>query len=127
MTRVTRHMAIDRLRHEQRRAPRHLLTYDEAVADALPHMHGVGDSKDQAHLVRHLLGQLPKDQSKVILMAYFKGMTYDEIAEVLGVPHGTVKSRLRLGLQKLRALWHSANHESHSSPVFSRQLTDEER
>lgn len=125
MTSVARHLAIDRLRHEQRRTPRETLSYD-AIAHLLPH-HAPAD-REHAHLLRTLLHQLPKDQLKVILMAYFKGMSYDEIADALQVPHGTVKSRLRLGLQKLRALWSEATHEegrrSGAVSALSRHETD---
>jgi RNA polymerase sigma-70 factor (ECF subfamily) len=45
---------------------------------------------------------VPDDQRKVIEMAYFMGMTHVEIAEQTGAPLGTVKSRLRIGLEKMR-------------------------
>jgi RNA polymerase sigma-70 factor (ECF subfamily) len=108
MMSVARHMAIDRLRHEQRRVPRNTVSY-ETIAHLLP-QHPLTD-REHAHLLRTLMHQLPKVQLRVILMAYFRGMSYDEIADALGVPHGTVKSRLRLGLQKLRALWSEATHD----------------
>lgn len=122
MMSVARHMAIDRLRHEQRRAPRNTVSY-ETIAHLLP-QHPPTD-REHAHLLRTLMNQLPKDQLKVILMAYFKGMSYDEIADALGVPHGTVKSRLRLGLQKLRALWRDATHDaSRAVAMLPRHDTD---
>ena len=104
---VTRFAAIDRLRREGRR-PR---------PDAL----AAGDPDDQGTLerllptdhaawergqhLRLLLAQLPPDQRQVIELAYFGGLTHSELAEQLGVPLGTVKGRLRLGLEKLRASW----------------------
>ena len=52
--------------------------------------------------VRGALEELPKDQTKVIELAYFGGFTHTEIADMLGIPIGTVKGRMRLGLAKLR-------------------------
>lgn len=48
------------------------------------------------------LGRLPETQAEVITLAYFGGMTHTEIAEELDLPAGTVKGRMRLGLEKLR-------------------------
>lgn len=58
----------------------------------------------QAMDVRAALGALPEEQRVAIELAYFEGLTHVEIAERLGIPLGTVKSRLRLGLQKLHDL-----------------------
>jgi RNA polymerase sigma-70 factor (ECF subfamily) len=54
--------------------------------------------------VRAALASLPADQRESIELAYFGGLSYPEIAQRLNVPLGTVKSRLRLGLQKLRGV-----------------------
>lgn len=51
----------------------------------------------------HALGRIPPEQRRVIVLAYFGGMSQSEIAIQLQVPLGTVKKRIRLGLQKLRA------------------------
>jgi len=58
----------------------------------------------RAELVRSALEQLPADQKKSIELAYFSGYTHVEIAQLMGVPLGTVKGRLRIGLQKLKSL-----------------------
>jgi len=52
--------------------------------------------------VRAALQTLPSDQRRVVELAYFSGYTHTEIAEVIDVPLGTVKGRMRLGLQRLR-------------------------
>jgi RNA polymerase sigma-70 factor, ECF subfamily len=52
-----------------------------------------------------LLEQLPAEQRQVVDLAFFGGLTHSELAEHLGLPLGTVKGRLRLGLEKLRSLW----------------------
>ena len=58
--------------------------------------------RDEAREVREALGTLPPEQCKVIELAYFGGFTHSEIAEMLATPIGTVKGRMRLGLEKLR-------------------------
>ena len=55
--------------------------------------------------LRLVLEQLPAEQREIIELAYFGGLTHSELAEHLGLPLGTVKGRLRLGLEKLRVLW----------------------
>jgi RNA polymerase sigma-70 factor, ECF subfamily len=52
--------------------------------------------------VREALKTLPEEQLKILELAYFSGYTHVEIAELLDVPLGTVKSRMRLGLKKMR-------------------------
>jgi RNA polymerase sigma-70 factor, ECF subfamily len=56
----------------------------------------------QREQVREALGSLPKEQLKILELAYFSGYTHVEIADLLGLPLGTVKGRMRLGLKKLR-------------------------
>lgn len=59
---------------------------------------------DNAERVALALAELPENQLEVIRLAYFDGLSHAEIAERLGQPLGTVKSRVRLGLNRLRAL-----------------------
>jgi RNA polymerase sigma-70 factor (ECF subfamily) len=56
----------------------------------------------QREQVREVLKTLPSEQSKVLELAYFSGYTHVEIAELLDLPLGTVKGRIRLGLKKIR-------------------------
>jgi RNA polymerase sigma-70 factor (ECF subfamily) len=58
--------------------------------------------RDEALTVRDALGELPAEQRRVIELAYFGGFTHTQIAELLAVPVGTVKGRMRLGLGKMR-------------------------
>jgi RNA polymerase sigma-70 factor (ECF subfamily) len=58
---------------------------------------------DQRRLILTALAQLPLEQRQTIELAYFGGFTQQEIAERLNQPLGTVKTRIRLGMQKLRA------------------------
>ncbi len=56
----------------------------------------------QRDQVREALNTLPQEQLKILELAYFSGYTHVEIADLLGLPLGTVKGRMRLGLKKLR-------------------------
>ena len=56
----------------------------------------------QREQVREALSTLPKEQVKILELAYYSGYTHVEIAELLGLPLGTVKGRMRLGLKKIR-------------------------
>ncbi len=58
--------------------------------------------RDEATAIRAMLEELPAEQSRVIELAYYGGFTHSEISEMLEAPIGTVKGRMRLGLQKLR-------------------------
>lgn len=104
---VTRFAAIDRLRREGRR-PRQaeIVTGDQDEAAALERLLPTDHAAwERGQHLRLVLAQLPPDQRQIIELAYFGGLTHSELAEQLGLPLGTVKGRLRLGLEKLRSLW----------------------
>jgi RNA polymerase sigma-70 factor, ECF subfamily len=58
--------------------------------------------REEAREVRDALEQLPDEQSRVIKLAYFGGLTHVQIASMLDMPVGTIKGRMRLGLAKMR-------------------------
>jgi RNA polymerase sigma-70 factor, ECF subfamily len=100
---IVHHRAIDALRrsfvHEKRRAS------DEGIEELLE----TGERTDaeaarheEAATVRSALRGLPAEQSQVIELAYFGGFTHTEIAAMLETPVGTIKGRMRLGLEKMR-------------------------
>ncbi len=96
---VTRHCAIDRLRHERVRGGR-AVSMDEAnfpeIADAAHEIEARWND------LRHVLDSLPPEQREVIVLAYYHGLSQSEIADMMKLPLGTVKTRLRLGMEKLR-------------------------
>ena len=102
---IVRNRAIDALRREASRGPR--LDYDdEAVLERRAAPERTEEEalrRETARSLRGALEELPSDQSKVIELAYYGGFTHTEIAEMLGMPLGTVKGRMRLGLEKIRA------------------------
>ena len=104
---ITRYTAIDRLRKEQRRP-----ILDEVELDDLRigKRSMVDDPVWQdGRALRALMQQLPVEQVQVIELAFFEGMSHSELAEHLKLPLGTVKTRVRLGLHKLKTLWAETN------------------
>ncbi len=101
---VVRRRALDIARSSGRRARRNV-ALSEVLDLADPAVEDVGlllDRAVDAEQVRSALDGLPTEQRRVVDLAYFKGMTMAEIGEELDVAVGTVKSRARLALQKLR-------------------------
>ena len=97
--------AIDALRrvavHDRRRAFAEL----EDVGKEAPERTDIeAMHRMEGQAVREALAQLPPEQLRVIELAYFGGFTHTEIASMLDLPLGTVKGRMRLGLEKLRQL-----------------------
>ena len=100
---LTRSRGIDRLRTlsaRERVAEAGAKDASEAISDA------VSDAfrSEQRGLVTDALAQLPDEQKRPLMLAYFDGLTQSEIATRLGAPLGTVKTRMRTGLMKLREL-----------------------
>jgi RNA polymerase sigma-70 factor (ECF subfamily) len=100
---VVHHRAIDVLRREAARGAGRTVEESFAQDVASSRLTDVeAEQRDDAERVRRALGQLPQEQKRVIELAYFGGFTHQEIAEMLSLPAGTVKGRMRLGLGKLR-------------------------
>lgn len=100
---VVHNRAIDAFRRETVRTRRDVR--DEGVAErvqASERTEAEVERRDEARHVRAALGELPADQRQVIELAYFGGFTHSQIAEMLKLPAGTVKGRMRLGLTKMR-------------------------
>jgi len=96
--------AIDALRRTGAKAGRDVS--DEGIAERLQAPEATDTEvvrRDEARRVRGALEELPPDQRQVIELAYFGGLTHSQIAEVLELPPGTVKGRMRLGLTKMRS------------------------
>ena len=102
---IVHNRAIDALRratvHDSRRASDEGL---EERFEAPDRTDAEAARRSEAGEIRAALGVLPPDQLKVIELAYFGGFTHSEIAEMLDTPLGTVKGRMRLGLEKLRGV-----------------------
>jgi RNA polymerase sigma-70 factor (ECF subfamily) len=98
--------AIDRVRSLRRRGETFVASLDENLAPPVDHASQDRSAQrvaDRGAIVTGL-AQLPEAQREVIELAYYAGMTQSEIAERTGQPLGTVKTRIRLGLERLREL-----------------------
>ena len=105
---VTRNRAIDELRARARRS-----LNEDQIIDQPRGAYLAGESSaaefhraelvEQRGVVREALRSLPDDQRVAIELAYYRGLTQVEIAEALQTPLGTIKTRMRLGMHKLRA------------------------
>lgn len=99
---AVRHRAIDAVRKGAARGP--TLEWHEALpgSEGPDAAHEQTVAAEESRRARALLDRLPAEQREVVELAYFGGFAQTEIAERLGAPLGTVKSRSRLALEKLR-------------------------
>lgn len=98
LARITRNQALDHLRRRARRQTQELAA---DLPDA-EHLDDLIASKFQARRIRQALAEIPDEQRLPIELGFFGGITHEEIARRIATPLGTVKTRIRAGLQKLR-------------------------
>lgn len=97
---IARSRALDSLRRARRRG-------DGPGAAETAQQDGVADAAELAEsagLVRGALTRLPREQSEVIRLAFYRGFTHAEISALRGIPLGTVKTRIRLGMRRMREI-----------------------
>ena len=103
---ITHNMAIDEVRKRKRRPQRSDSDDPDvvlaAVADGGPSVEDEVWIRSLRERITRALDTLPAAQREAIELAYFRGMTHREIADALGEPLGTIKTRMRLGMHKLR-------------------------
>ena len=103
---ITHNLSIDEVRRRKRRPQKADAEEPETILASLPDEGS--DVEEEVWLsslrvsIQDALQQLPAAQREAIELAYFQGLTQREIAEVLGEPLGTIKTRMRLGMLKLR-------------------------
>jgi RNA polymerase sigma-70 factor, ECF subfamily len=104
LTVLARHRAVDLVRSELRRIARqernHRLTPQQEFRSPGDEV----EAAEAAGVVRTAVRLLPDSQRQVVELAYFGGMSYREVAQAVGIPEGTAKSRLRLALAKLESV-----------------------
>ncbi len=107
ITSVARHRAIDSLRRKGARPEGHQVVFESGEEPELVDPVGVEDQVEltqRSLTIRLAIAQLPPEQQKALALAYFKGLTHQEIAEQTGEPLGTVKTRIRLAMIKLKQI-----------------------
>ncbi len=114
---ITRNLSLTTLRKKR------MVQIDGEAAEQVPSSDENSDPEAaawrgaQRRLVQEAVAQLPPNQRKVVLLAYFDGLTHVEIAARTGEPLGTVKSRLRLALRRLEAILRSTLGDAWEAPL----------
>ncbi len=98
---IARNLRIDNARRARRETPA-LDPVDEA--DPSPDAGAILMAEDRSRRIRAAMATLPPEQAEVIRLSFFDDRPHPEIEQALGIPLGTVKSRLRLGMTRLRGL-----------------------
>ena len=109
---LARYRSIDTLRRRKVRSNINRPQWSDVQLEKLPSNDNTGEELELAETrkkVSNAIAKLPEDQQEVLAMAYFKGYTHRQIAEALNEPLGTIKTRIRLGLQKLREIFKDKN------------------
>ena len=104
MLTITRRTALDRIRADARRTSPADPSDPETVLLKIPDPR-TSSTEARWRSLRLMLTDLPAEQQQAIDLAFFKGLSHSQIAEHLRLPLGTVKTRLRLGMEKLRQAW----------------------
>lgn len=105
LTHITRNHSIDVLRRWSARPEGHSTLWDEEAMRSDPSDQNpvqAAEGSMQRERIQQALALLPEDQKQALFMAFFDGYSQSEIAEILKQPLGTVKTRIRLAMQKLR-------------------------
>jgi RNA polymerase sigma-70 factor (ECF subfamily) len=99
---IAHRKAVDRVRSSERSYAREQRHFDAETQRVSLDTSDIVVAQDQSQRVRAALEQLPEAQRTAVRMAYFEGRSYREVAESLGLPLGTVKTRIRDAMKRLR-------------------------
>lgn len=109
---LARYRSIDTLRRRKVRSDINRPQWSDIQLEKLPSNGDTGEALELAEtrkIISNAIAILPEYQQEALAMAYFKGYTHRQIAEALNEPLGTIKTRIRLGLQKLREIFKDKN------------------
>lgn len=106
---ITRYTALDRIRREDRGPDRGGHDFNPEETFSFAAFSAAEDLAAQKDSLRFAVQDLPPEQARVIELAYFQGMSHSQIADFEDIPLGTVKTRIRLGMKKLRNVWKSGD------------------
>ena len=118
LTHIARNHAIDVLRRRAARIDQSAIHWEDGIQNIESSQPAPQESAELSSRREHIqtaLNQLPPEQKQVLLLAYFGGYTQSQIAELLAQPLGTIKTRLRLAMQKLRQVLHQENGPENKS------------
>jgi RNA polymerase sigma-70 factor (ECF subfamily) len=116
MASITRYRSIDTIRRQNVRPEGNQAAWVEESSLDMPdpiNLEGEVERIERRDRVRVAIAQLPKEQKVALAYAYFQGYSHREIAAALDEPVGTIKTRIRLGMQKLR----QALSEENGTPI----------
>jgi RNA polymerase sigma-70 factor, ECF subfamily len=132
LTHIARHHAIDVLRRRAARPDQYAVQLNDSAFNSdlsKQNPQEFAELSLRRERVHRALAKLPMDQKEALILAYFGGYTQHQIAEKLKQPLGTVKTRLRLALKKLRDFLHDEQEKEDKSVETSSayNITKEER
>ena len=105
LTHIARHHSIDVLRRRAARLDQSALHWEDAISNmgsSQPDPQEAVELSSRRERIQTALAKLPDEQKQALILAYFGGYTQSQIAELLRQPLGTIKTRLRLAMQKVR-------------------------
>ena len=127
---ITRHHAVDVLRWHNSRPDSNSQHWEDIFVVG-NHATREPEEKTEQTLqrenIRKAVAQLPEDQRQALVLAYFRGYTHEQIAENLKQPLGTIKTRIRLAMQKLRQFLEGERSDTSDDPSDTYHLNQKER
>jgi len=117
---IARSRAIDKLRAIRRRDKSFVLTDDPAAAESPDNVESAVGESEAKLAMNSALANLTEAQRRVLELAYFSGLSQTEIAEHLAEPLGTVKTRMRAAIQRLRGILGTQRHDGKGTRTLDR-------